>query len=243
MQSWIIFFLFTLAAVNASEPLPTRPILPLPQNAEAKPANGFPTASQWKAFPADKLRHEMGKGLRPLPRVKFRIAYDAEALYLRYDVTEYAVRAVAKRHGDMVCLDSCVEFFFSPSADLSAGYFNLEMNCGGTALLQYRPAKGRRIHDTTAREFQGAAIRTTLPRIVEPERKGPLHWTLEARIPFTLLQKIHRFPAPEPGTVWRGNFYKCADRTSRPHWLTWAKVHNPTPAFHIPKDFGKLTFE
>lgn len=229
--------------MNASEPLPIRAVPALPRNAEGQADRALPAASQWKKVPADSLRHEMGKGLRPLPQVKFRIAYDAGALYLRYDVKEYAVRAVAKRHGDMVCKDSCVEFFFSPSEDLSAGYFNLEMNCGGTALLHYHPAKGKKVRETTAKEFQGAEIRTSLPKIVEPERKGPLRWTLEARIPFKLLQKIHRFPAPVPGTVWRGNFYKCGDATSRPHWLTWAKVHQPTPAFHIPKDFGKLTFE
>lgn len=229
--------------MNVSESLPTRVVLPFPRNADAKGIAALPTASQWKTVPADKLQHEMGKGLRPLPRVKFRIAYDSEALFLFYDVADHAVRAVAKRHGDRVCEDSCVEFFFSPSEDLSAGYFNLEMNCGGTALLHYHPAKGKRIHETTAKEFLGAEIRASLPKIVEPERRGPLRWTLESRIPFRLLQKIRRFSAPGPGTVWRGNFYKCGDRTSRPHWLTWAKVASPVPAFHIPKDFGKLKFE
>lgn len=228
--------------MTATEPLPIRTVAPLHREADSQAASTLPTMSEWAGVPVDKILHEMGKGLRPLPSVEFQFAYDSAALFLRYDVTEYAVRAVAKRHGDMVCRDSCVEFFFSPSEDLLAGYFNLEMNCGGTALLQYHPAGGGRVHETTAEEFQGAEIRTSLPKIIDPERKGPLHWTLEARIPFRILQRIHGFPVPGPGTVWRGNFFKCADQTSRPHWLTWAKVHNATPAFHIPRDFGRLVF-
>ena len=258
-----LFLLFPLVNAWASEQRPTHPVHRLAQVELA--GDVFPPASAWQPVPVARLRHSMGKTVRPLPQVTFQIAYDEEALYLRYDVLEYAVRAVAKRHGDSVSRDSCVEFFFSPSADLSAGYFNLEMNCGGIALLHYHPAKrtggaldpawladsgsyyridgGKRVHKTTAREFRGADIRTSLPKRVEPELKGPLRWTLEARIPFSLLQKINPFPTPKPGAVWCGNFYKCGDETSRPHWLAWAKVDYPSPAFHVPKSFGRLVFQ
>jgi len=229
--------------MHVSKALPTFAIHPFPSDAWKTNYSPFLEESGWQQLPVGKLRYSMGQDiLRPLPTVKFRIAYDKDAFYLLYDVKEYAVRAVAERHGDMVCQDSCVEFFFSPSEDISAGYFNLEMNCGGTALLHYHPAKGKKVRETTASEFRSAEIRTSLPKIVDPELKGPLRWTLEARIPFKLLQKIHPFPTPEPNTVWQGNFFKCADKTSRPHWLTWAEVDHPTPAFHIPKSFGKLEF-
>ena len=42
---------------------------------------------------------------------------------------------------------------------------------------------------------------------------------------------------------WRANFYKCADRTSHPHCLTWAPVDFPVPNFHLPRSFGVLEFE
>jgi len=235
-----VLFVTAFFALTGCATLPTHPVCQFPPG--TKQTSALPVAGDWKPVPAGMLRYSMGNSLRPLPHVEFRIAYDADALYLFYEVEEYAVRAVARHHGDMVCGDSCVEFFFSPSADLSAGYFNLEMNCGGTALLEYRSADGSRIHKTTAQEFQGAEILTSLPRIVEPERKGPVVWTLTARIPFQVLQKIHPFPTPEPGTLWRGNFFKCGDLTSRPHWLTWAKVNRPEPAFHVPEAFGKLIF-
>jgi hypothetical protein len=48
---------------------------------------------------------------------------------------------------------------------------------------------------------------------------------------------------PGPGVTWRANFYKCADKTSHPHWLTWAPVNYPKPKFHLPEYFGRIEFE
>ncbi|MBO7566063.1 MAG: hypothetical protein J6T60_03070, partial [Bacteroidales bacterium] len=38
--------------------------------------------------------------------------------------------------------------------------------------------------------------------------------------------------------TWRGNFYKCADHSSHPHWLTW----NPVSVlnFHLPDCFAEI---
>ena len=48
---------------------------------------------------------------------------------------------------------------------------------------------------------------------------------------------------PGTGVSWRANFYKCADKTSHPHWLTWAEIDYPNPKFHLPDFFGRLDFE
>jgi hypothetical protein len=83
----------------------------------------------------------------------------------------------------------------------------------------------------------------TLPRIVEPEIETDTTWIVEYRIPFSILSEYHTFPLPEAGTVWRANLYKCADKTSHPHWLTWAPVDFPSPNFHLPEFFGTLEFQ
>jgi hypothetical protein len=41
----------------------------------------------------------------------------------------------------------------------------------------------------------------------------------------------------------RGNFYKCGDSLSVPHFLSWQPIDNPTPNFHLEKFFGELDFE
>jgi hypothetical protein len=70
---------------------------------------------------------------------------------------------------------------------------------------------------------------------IDPELAKPTTWTLEYKIPFSLLERFGRLERPKPGVTWRGNFYKCADDTSHPHWLTWSPVTNAKPSFHLPK--------
>ena len=81
------------------------------------------------------------------------------------------------------------------------------------------------------------------PETVDPEKVGETTWFVEYRIPLALLEKYTSVVKPAAGTVWKANFYKCADRTSHPHWLTWSEVDNPTPSFHIPTSFGTLNFK
>ena len=58
-----------------------------------------------------------------------------------------------------------------------------------------------------------------------------------------ILEKYAQVTHPQPGGIWRANFYKCADKTSHPHWLTWSVVDKPRPDFHVPQFFGILEFE
>ena len=43
-----------------------------------------------------------------------------------------------------------------------------------------------------------------------------------------------------PGIHFRGNCYKCGDRTEHPHFLAWNPVHTPTPDFHRPEFLGEM---
>jgi hypothetical protein len=82
----------------------------------------------------------------------------------------------------------------------------------------------------------------SMPSTLEPEVPGPVTWTLHYRLPLDILARYAPVTPPAPGVRWRANFYKCADRTSHPHWLTWSEVHRPRPDFHVPEDFGELVF-
>ena len=62
----------------------------------------------------------------------------SKSLFVIFKVDDQFVRATAKENQDSVCVDSCVEFFFSPDSDSKNGYFNLEMNCGGTYLFNFQ---------------------------------------------------------------------------------------------------------
>ena len=78
---------------------------------------------------------------------------------------------------------------------------------------------------------------------IEPEAVGDCTWCIEYHVPWSLFTKHFGVAAPpDAGTVWRCNFYKCADQTSHPHWGAWAPVGTTRPDFHRPSDFQQLVF-
>jgi len=86
-------------------------------------------------------------------------------------------------------------------------------------------------------------IAHSLPQIVDPEITEPVTWTLEYRIPLVMLEKYSNVTRPKQGVVWKANFYKIAEKTSNPHYITWSVIENDKPNFHLPKFFGTLKFQ
>ena len=199
--------------------------------------------SPWKKIQPESIAIYMGQKPEHIPKTQVKIAYGDDALYVTFQVEDRYVRAVAPTNQSSVCLDSCVEFFFTPGSDVSLGYFNLEMNCGGTMLFNFQKARGKDVVAIAESDLSKIMIAHSLPRIVEPEMPGPITWTVEYRIPIEILKKYCPVVAPAAGVTWRANFYKCADRTSHPHWLTWSPVDFPSPNFHVPGSFGVLQFQ
>jgi hypothetical protein len=200
----------------------------------------------WALAQTLEITHFPWKDSGHRPRVQARLLYDETALGLIFRVEDRYVRAVAQKFQDSVCTDSCVEFFVAPVPG-SAAYFNFEVNCGGTMLVYRCPSPeerqaGKEQVVLTAEDEAAIPMAHSLPRIVEPEIAEPTTWTIEYHLPFALFDKYFGVPAPRAGTTWRANFYKCADRTSHPHWGSWAPVDTPRPNFHVPASFQPLLF-
>jgi hypothetical protein len=189
------------------------------------------------------INQPMGEDPDHRPHVLAKLAWDDNALYIIFRVADRYVRAVAKNYQDPVCLDSCVEFFFTPGPNLGFSYFNMEINCGGAMLFWWHP-EGRKAIPVAAKDGEKVLVAHSLAKIVDPEIKKPTTWTLEYRLPFAVVRKYCPDASrPAPGVIWKANFYKCADATSHPHWLTWSFVDHPKPLFHLPRCFGTLEFE
>jgi hypothetical protein len=179
------------------------------------------------------------------PRTRARLAYDDGGLSGLFHVQDRYVRSVHARFGEPVYRDSCVEIFLQPKPD--KGYLNFEMNAGGT-LLASHITDHRRTPDgfaafTRLTEEDGSlvGVRSSLPRVVDPEVPDPLEWELAFFIPIALLEKYVGPIGPLPGQAWRANLYKCGDGTSHPHWASWSPVDALN--FHLPGCFGTLVFE
>lgn len=172
------------------------------------------------------------------PDAYFRIAYNEQDIFLKFDVQEKEFRATAMEHRSRVWEDSCVEFFIQPEEN--RGYYNIEINAIGTVLCGYGPNRKRRKYLTT--DLTNEILRdTTIKFNNENLDEASYQWSLTVKIPHTTFFK-HKF-SPQPGTVVKGNFYKCGSKLPHPHYVTWHPVDTEEPDFHRPEYFGTLIFK
>ncbi len=217
------------------------------KTAVAPALTGFGGAGEWRT--ADELVvgnfHEKSSDHRP--HVAVRVLHDKDSLFVQFKVKDRYVRAVQTQYQGSVCGDSCVEFFVQPRQ--GKGYFNFEINAGGTLLLSFiedptRTATGFRKWRSIPREVGGLVeISHSLPTTVDPEIAEPVEWCVEYRLPFVVFDPYLGPVHPNSGDQWRANFYKCADRTSHPHWASWAPLTNGVCNFHQPEFFAPIIFE
>jgi hypothetical protein len=198
---------------------------------------------QWQKASAIDLTNYMGEIPKFKPAVQAKMMYDDANVYIVFRVQDRYVRCVANQVNGRVWEDSCVEFFFSPDTNLPEHYINLETNCGGTPLMHYHTIPGKENADLKVEDIKQVEIAHSMPQQVDPEITEPTTWTLEYRIPLAVLEKVSNVTRPRQGVVWRANFYKCADKSSNPHWITWSPVENDKPNFHLPRYFGVLEFQ
>jgi Carbohydrate-binding family 9 len=177
------------------------------------------------------------KGFGYKPDVKFSIAYTGQEILLKYYVTEEWFKAEKTETNQAVYEDSCVEFFVSPSDD--GIYYNLEFNGIGTCLMGSgtgRENRKRADHEIISRIRRTASAGEKSIR----EKIGGFSWTITVAIPFNVL--FYHTISELKGKIFRANFYKCGDKLSVPHFLTWNPVETEKPDFHRPDYFGFLKF-
>lgn len=171
------------------------------------------------------------------PEVIFSIAYGEKEIFLKYYVKENYIKAEKTETNQMVCEDSCVEFFISPGDD--GIYYNLEFNPIGTCLLGTGTSRAdsRRADPEIISGIRRLASAGTSPF---SERTGETEWTLTLAIPFSVF--FHHEIKDLKGRTFRANFYKCGDNLTVPHYVTWNPVGTENPDYHQPKYFGTLKF-
>ena len=198
----------------------------------------------WKKIKSVKIENYMGNIPEFRPIAEAKMMYDNENIYVIFRVKDHYVRSVVQEYNGNVSGDACVEFFFSPDSKLPGSYFNLEINAGGTPLMFYVPIAKAGYNKLDPEDIKKVEIAHSLPKVVDPEITEPVTWTIEYRVPLSMLEKFSNVTRPKPGTVWRANFYKTASKnTANTHYITWAFVDNPKPDFHLPKFFGTLKFQ
>ena len=198
---------------------------------------------QWSQTESLEMTNYIGGKPAHFPKTQAKVLYDDENIYVFFTVEDKYVRSVATAHHGEVWKDSCVEFFFTPGEDISQGYFNVEANCGGFILLNHQTLRGVETQTIDVADIHKMTIEHSMPNSVTPEIAEPTTWTLKYALPLAVIEKYAPFKKPAPGVKWRANFYKCADDTSHPHWLTWSAIEKTKLDFHLPQYFGTIEFE
>jgi len=199
----------------------------------------------WRSADVITLDHFVARSSAHHPRVEVKALWTHDGLYVFFRVHDRYIRCVRTDYQACVCADSCVEFFVEPKE--KKGYFNFEINCGGTMLLYYidnpvrDSGKLKIIEQVPLHLGKMVRIYHSMPKIVYPEVKFEATWKIEYFIPFKLFEHYLGPLGKINGQVWRGNFYKCADECSCPHWASWAPLHGKA-SFHIPQYFAPLQF-
>lgn len=178
------------------------------------------------------------------PKVEFRLQYDEKGFYGLYEVTDRAIRCARTKFNSSVCDDSCMEFFIQPAGD--HGYVNFEVNACAVMLAmhiidpQRMPRGFKDYRYLTEAEVSGMKFFHTLPDHLDEEITTETTYRLGWFIPFDLFKQVMGIDAPKTGDVWKGNVYKCGDKTSLPHHISWTEIGELN--FHTPQYFGEMIF-
>lgn len=196
----------------------------------------------WQGVPILDVSNFRPESSSHRPQTHAKILYDDNGIYCIFRVQDRFVRSIQTEYMGSVCTDSCVEIFIQPKPEM--GYFNFEINCGGTLLVSYIVDSTRTTDGfkefTPLPEEDGKMVRIyhSMPTTTHPEIEDPVEWIVECFIPFTLLEKYVGAIRPVIGQRWRANLYKCADNSSHPHWASWAPIDELN--FHLPRCFGTI---
>jgi len=171
------------------------------------------------------------------PDVSVAITYSDHEIFLKYFIKENYFKAEKTETNQMVCEDSCVEFFVSPGND--GVYYNMEFNGIGTCLLGTGTGRGnsKRADPEIISKIRRMTSVGTKP---VSEKSGEFAWTITIAIPFEVF--FHHKVKELKGKTFRANFYKCGDKLKVPHYVTWSPVATENPDYHQPQYFGLLKF-
>lgn len=160
------------------------------------------------------------------------IGYNDEALIVHMELDAPEIRDVERGPLGRPCVDSCLEFFFSPmEGDIR--YFNIEFNIGGCLCFCMGDGKG-------LTRFTIAKPEETLDFRSQRTEKG---FYIDYKVPYGIICRFFPDFTVYSGKKMQANCYSCAERTQVRHFLSWSPIDDKKFSFHRPECFGTMIFE
>jgi len=204
-----------------------------------KSKNGSPVCFDWLAvkplFINDYPWYQNGKK----QNTQIKLCADQDSLFIQIIADDqHSFSKQTEFNHMLVCEDSCVEFFFSPSGKLGSSYVNLEVNCCGTMHIAFGADRNcrRYMNQDIAKTIQ---CQTSISSLQKKENNQDRQWTVDICLPFAAIEKL---TGEKVNTKkWFANFYRCGGRIE-PQYATWQNIPIAIPDFHRPEFFGELIF-
>ena len=161
------------------------------------------------------------------PETCFWLLRCRDGFCIKYNTKEHDLRANVTEENGRVCCDSCVEFFLQPDTN-DQNYINFELNPKGVMHIGLGKDRYGRIPIEDER---------SIFRVESDARDGD--WSICYYIPDEFLLRYFKQISP----VCRANFYKCGDKTKKPHYAVWNNVETAKPDYHVSDFFGIIRIE
>ncbi|HEX4962165.1 MAG TPA: carbohydrate-binding family 9-like protein [Thermoanaerobaculia bacterium] len=215
--------------------MPSAPALPH-RHVPHVPGLGDPLSPVWDAIPSFPPFLRSGGGGPALQQTRLRVAWDGEALFVRFDCKDRDAWGTFMRRDDPLYEEEAVEVFLAVGTADPVEYFEFEVSPLGVLW-------DGRIHNPTSRRQDLVSDKSwDCPGIHWAAGKGGAHqdWWAFLSIPWRGVCTLDP-GAPFP-RLWRANFYRIERPRdgAEPEFSAWSPTFATPPDFHQPARFGVL---
>lgn len=222
---------------TAADELPTYTIL---RTTEPIVINGKLDEPSWFAAPEVGEFHFTWYQAGDRERTVTKLLWNDTHLYVACVCQDRHIWATHAERDSNVAEDDCFEIMIAPNPATPEIYFNLEWNVIEGLVDNFRP-DGPKKPRAPKWDADGVKIAGSIEGTLNNDEDADRWWIVEAAIPLNNFREVARQDSPVDGTTWHVNLNRHGGKTNV-QYSQWSRGDTPTPSFHTPHRFGRMTF-
>ena len=169
-----------------------------------------------------------------------KLCWDDAYLYVAFSCVDTDIWGTYTKRDDPTYDEEVVEIFINPTGNL-IDYFEFEVSPHNT-IWDGKVHNPNNDPETSSYDdkwnCEGLLTAVRVVGTLDNRKDIDQMWSVEMAIPFASIAKT-----PKDRERWRANLYRI-DRGEKDEFSCWSPPQKPgeTPAFHIPRRFGRLVF-